>query len=96
MKSLIVILGLVTAVFTLKVSAQHEHHGMDHKSMDHGDMTVKYDVDKAFQEQLTEVIKANQKLNDAFVSGEIDNVKSAIEKVEGALSAVDMNLLYSI
>lgn len=93
MKSIIVILGLITAVFTLKVNAQHEHHNMDQKSMDHSNMTMEHNVDKTFQQQLVEVVMANQKLNEAFVTGEVGKVKKAVENVESALSGVDMKLL---
>ncbi|AFL83910.1 Protein of unknown function (DUF3347) [Belliella baltica DSM 15883] len=93
MKTIVIIIGLLTAAFTLKVNGQHEHHNMDHSSLDHGDMVMKHDVDKAFREQLASVMTANQKLNDAFVTGEAEDVKNAIENVTTTLTAVDMKLL---
>ena len=92
MKSTILILG-VLAVFAFKANAQHEHHSMDNSAMKHGESVQENDVDVTFQMQFGEVIKSNQLLNEAFVTGEQKKVAKAVTSVQNSLSKVDMKLL---
>lgn len=88
-----VTLGLGLMAFGVQVQ---DHSKMDHDKMDqkdHAGKTMSYEAPKEFQAQLADVYEASLDLKEAFVASDLSQVKSAVQPVQEALSAVDMKLL---
>ncbi len=82
----------ITIVGTSLAQMDHSSH-MNMKKHSDMDMIEKYNVDAKFQEQLKNVVDANQKLGVAFLNDNKAQIKSNITEFSSQLSKVDMSLL---
>lgn len=84
MKSIIVILGLITAVFTLKVNAQHEHHNMS----DQGNESSTASAPTFENKKLGEAYQNYTHLKSALVSSDVTESKMGAKMLAASLKEV--------
>jgi len=72
---------------------EHDHSKMNMMKKKGTSEVVKYQVDKAFTEQLSAVFKTDLKLNQFFFSEDAVQVAAAAKEVSDELKKVDMMLL---
>jgi hypothetical protein len=108
-KPIFLILFFTATVFALincggnkkEATESHEHEGHEHDSTEHASGSTatteasepQFQVDAAFQQQLSEVFTSYVLLKDAFVSSDANKVKTEASVVKQSLGKADMKLL---
>jgi hypothetical protein len=71
----------------------HDHAAIEAAPVDSAKSTVQFQVDAAFQQQLSSLFSSYVALKDAFVASDAVKVKAEVASIQKALGNVDMKLV---